>query len=100
MTSVVTIRGKEVRYHWWLARAIPSMSRVVPLGLFFSFLSFSALLSAKSSGIYLWCALSLVSHEVDQIGEVLRVVHHLGVHHGSHLPLGSLHLVLSNDSLL
>ena len=100
MTSVVTARGNEVSYHWWLSRAISSMSGVVLLGLCFSFLSFSALLSTKSSGIYLLCALSLVSHEVDQVGEVLRVVHHLGIHHGSHLSLGDLHLVLGNGGLL
>ena len=100
MTSVVTARGSEVSCDWWLARAISSMSNVVLLGLFFSFLSFPALLSTKNSGIYLLCALSLVSHEIDQVGEVLRLVHHFGIHHGSHLPLVDLHLVLCNDALL
>ena len=44
------------------------MSHVVLLSLFFSFLSFSALLSTKNSGIYLLRALSLVSHEIFDYG--------------------------------
>ena len=58
------------------------------------------MLSTKDSGIYLLRALSLVSHEIDQVGEVLRLVHHLVIHHGSHLPLAAFHLILCDDALL
>ena len=76
------------------------MSHVVLLSSFFSLLSFSALLFTKGSGIRYLCALSFVPHEIDQVGEVLSLVHHPCVHHGGQLPLVGLHLVLCNDALL